>query len=126
MMIGYSKIDQTGKPKEKKPVAIKPGKKTKEWDSARSKLKKAFDSVGITTCELRLDNCTQDQALSFAHTKKRRNLAAGELFEVVLSCISCHNQVEKLGEKSMNRVLTRVINKRPEAVRKVLCTYLKP
>jgi len=90
-----------------------PGTKTREWARTRSALKKRFESVGITSCEIRWPQCWRDYALSFAHTRKRRNIPNGELDRVVLACAACHTAVEGLSEHQMNCVLEGIIAARP-------------
>lgn len=68
--------------------------------------------MGITECELRLEGCWRNNALSFAHLDKRKNLQGEELEEVVLACVPCHQKVEYLGKGKMREILTKVINDR--------------
>lgn len=89
---------------------IKAGKKTKAWDKARAQLKKEFEEKGITTCELKLEVCWNNNALSFAHTKKRRNVT--DLKRVVLACVPCHQVVEAWPEERMEEYLEDIISKR--------------
>lgn len=89
---------------------IKPGKKTLAWNKAREELKKEFQAMGITTCEIKFDGCWRDNALSFAHTRKRRNVI--DLKRVVLACIPCHDIVEKWGEAKMEIFLEDIISNR--------------
>lgn len=78
----------------------------------REQLKPRFEAVGITRCEFRYDGCWRDNGLSFAHTKKRRNLRDGELEIVALACIPCHNKIELLKEEVMTKVVLEVIAQR--------------
>lgn len=89
---------------------IKAGKKTKAWNKARSELKKEFEARGIVTCEIGFKDCWHNNALSFAHTKKRRNTI--DLKRVVLACVPCHDEVEKWGEAKMEVYLEEIIKKR--------------
>lgn len=139
-MIGYSKFDQVGKSKKKpkkeaKPeqeddvevgvefaAQIKPGKKTLAWNAQRQALKTRFESVGITTCELKLGGiCMDDFALSFAHEKKRGDLLPGELVRVALSCSACHEYIERqIHKDQMYDIVHSVIEGRTPAINKVL------
>src|SRR5690349_17549028 len=58
---------------------LKPGRKTKEWNAVRRRLKIEHERLGITTCELRNNpevphECSYDDFLGFAHEAKRRKL----------------------------------------------------
>lgn len=104
---------------------LKIGKKTKEWNALRRKLKTAFAEAGIFSCEIRLDsNCTGAWTAAFAHIDKRDKLAPEELESVVLACQSCHHKVEYFCEKytnqTMREYLTHIINNRNVPVRSVL------
>ena len=88
------------------------GKRTREWDNVRAELKIEFEARDITRCELRLPGCWRDNALGFAHTKKRRNLEGDDIRRVVLACNPCHDRVEFLGESRMQVILERIINRR--------------
>lgn len=104
----FAKNRVSGKPQKR----LKAGRKTKEWDAERRKLKIRFAAVGIMVCELRYPRCTFDDMLTWAHTKKRRHLLDGELSRVVLACINCHSEAELLGEAKMHQRLEAVINAR--------------
>lgn len=87
--------------------------KTKEWDNARRRLKDRFYRAGITTCELRLEGCWYDNALSFCHRMKRRKIAdIAELECVILACVPCHEKVEYTSPENLFQVVTEVIKKR--------------
>jgi hypothetical protein len=86
------------------------GKKGKEWQACRAKLKVAFQRAGITTCELLFPGCWHDNGLGFAHTKKRRNITTEEgLREVALACNRCHDIVEAFSEDIMCYYIRNVI-----------------
>jgi sugar phosphate isomerase/epimerase len=93
---------------------MKIGKKTKEWMEIRKELKEEFQRMGVTTCELKLEGCTHDNFLGFAHTKKRRNVT--DLKRVVLACANCHDKVEycsfRWTGKPMEEYLEGIISKR--------------
>lgn len=92
---------------------LKPGKRTKAWESTRRKLKVAFECAGIVECELKWPGCWRDNSLGFAHHKKRRNLKPEELTIVILACSAeCHRKLELLPEKEMEQiVLTTIANR---------------
>jgi hypothetical protein len=56
--------------------------------------------------------CWWDNGLSFAHTKKRRNLIGNELEIVALACAPCHAKLEIMPEKRMTDVILTVIGNR--------------
>jgi len=82
--------------KVKMPTPMKQvGKKTKTWVEVRDMLKAKFHHAGITECELKLNNiCWKDNALGFAHSKKRRKLEEGDITMVALLCQPCHMEIE--------------------------------
>lgn len=88
--------------------------KTREWINARNKLKKKFAEMGITSCEIRWGGCWNDRALGFAHTLKRRNVT--DINRVVLACNSCHQLVEAMTEKQMEKFLENIIANRQEEI----------
>lgn len=88
------------------------GKKTREWERVRAKLKPLFQRAGITTCEFRFQGCWHDTALGFAHLRKRRNLLPGELETVALACGPCHDKLEKMPESMMYMAVAGIIKNR--------------
>lgn len=116
----YSKEQQlrkfTGKKSKLKQTIgqkpIRPGKKQKEWQNVRVQLKKAFTAAGITECELNLEGCWKNNALSFAHIDKRRYLSKEDLKKVVLACIPCHQVVEAMPRLEMREKLLKIIEER--------------
>ncbi len=83
------------------------------WDKIRANLKPKFADAGITSCELSLPGCKQGLFLSFAHSKKRRDIYTQEDMEkVILTCQSCHHFIEVLGNRkifTMEEIVERVI-----------------
>lgn len=102
---------------------LKAGKRTKEWQHMREQLKPRFEAAGITRCEFRYEGCWRDNGLSFAHTKKRRNLRDGELEVVALACIPCHNRLELLEEAVMCQKVLEAIQNRICQPSRVRVTY---
>lgn len=88
------------------------GKRTREWERARAKLKIAFEAAGITSCEFRYNGCWVTNGLSFAHVDKRRHLQPGELYAVALACAVCHSVLESLPRKQMRQTIEKTITKR--------------
>lgn len=88
------------------------GKKTKAWERSRQKLKKEFLEKGITTCEIRMYGCFNDNFLGFAHIDKRRFLTDEELMKVVLACQPCHDIVERWPREKMREFLENIIKNR--------------
>lgn len=95
----------------------KSGRRTKAWDNKRRKLKKEFEAVGITACELQLEGCTGNDGLGFMHANKRRNIPDIESAPVLLACANCHWKWEKLGEAEMHEKVMARIEKRNAAFR---------
>ena len=81
----------------------------KGWEVTRLKLKRKFSEMGIEWCELGYKGCWHTNALSFAHSMKRRKIQTQEeLEEVVLACIPCHKILE---EKPAPKMLEEVREK---------------
>src|SRR5687768_6910583 len=80
----------------KKPKRLKArGEKVEAWEATRAALVQRFQAAGITTCELRYEGCWRNNALSFAHSKKRRYITSQEDLEAVcLCCLNCHGKIE--------------------------------
>lgn len=81
------------------------GPKVKAWDIGRARLKRRFAAKGIITCQVRFPGCWFDNALSFAHPAKRRNLRAGELGIAALVCTPCHDQLEVMPPEQMRSIV---------------------
>jgi hypothetical protein len=80
--------------------------KVDKWNKVRAELKKEFERLGVTYCEM----CGGSFALSFAHSLKRRFITTDEqLREVALLCQACHTQVEHSGHENMRDAITRII-----------------
>lgn len=100
------------KPKRKK-ICLWVGKKTREWLTVRARLKRRFNAAGITSCELGYPNCWKDEALGFAHGRKRRHLKDNEIETLVaLCCTPCHNRIEVLPAPAMLAIVQSVISER--------------
>lgn len=85
------------------------GKRGREWENARRRLKKKFFELGIDFCEI----CGSRFGLSFAHSKKRRHIEGDELTEVALVCIHpCHAELERLPEPEMTAKVRSIISNR--------------
>lgn len=84
------------------------------WIPLRAKAKVAFESAGVTTCEVRRPGCWRDNALGFCHSLKRRNIhTEEEKREVILGCNICHDALELLPEDVMYRTVREIILRRP-------------
>jgi len=95
------------------------GKRTIAWETERAKLKVKFFNWGITSCELRYPGtCWGDNALGFAHAKKRYLLPPAELGIVVLCCNPCHDILESLGHALMQAEVESVIQARKKNFKK--------
>ena len=88
------------------------GKKGAEWITVRNWLKRHFRYAGIMTCEGRLPGCWFDNALSFAHCKKRRKLLEGEIYHVAMLCTPCHQIWEVLPHEEMHAKVHAIIDRR--------------
>lgn len=88
------------------------GKRGSEWLTARRWLKRHFRYAGITTCEAMLRGCYFDNALSFAHCKKRRKMLEGEIYHVALLCVPCHSVYEHLPHEEMHVKIHEIIERR--------------
>lgn len=90
------------------------GKRTREWERIRAKLKPRFEAAGITECEFRFGgiNCWRDAGLGFAHTDKRRFLKGQELENVALACNPCHAILEIMDRKQMKTEILSAIRNR--------------
>jgi hypothetical protein len=92
---------------------LKPlGKKGKEWKDAPDGLKLEFEAIGITSCELKYEDCWTDNALGFAHAAKRRKLSREDLKHVILICNPCHDRIEFLPPEEMKRIVDVVCQQR--------------
>jgi hypothetical protein len=96
----------------KKPKRLKAvGDKTDAWTKTRAELVVRFQAAGVTTCELRYEGCWRSNALSFAHSKKRRKITGQTaLEECILVCNPCHNRLEY--GKNLYEIVRRVIASR--------------
>jgi len=92
-----------------------PGKKTKQWNSARAIIKRRFEAVGITTCELQgklKHDCGIDNYLGFAHDAKRRKLSEAALYHVILICNFAHDIIEVWPAEKMKAIVNDTIQQR--------------
>lgn len=105
-------MKRSGQIKRKK-ICLWVGKKTLEWMRVRVQLKKKFAAAGITTCELGYPGCWKDEALGFAHGRKRRHLKDNEIETLtILCCNPCHDRIEVLSPAGMLAVVQSVIAER--------------
>lgn len=89
------------------------GKKTLEWMRVRARLKRKFAALGITSCELGYAGCWKDEALGFAHGRKRRHLKENEIEDLtVLACGPCHEIIERMSAPAMLAIVQSVISER--------------
>jgi hypothetical protein len=74
-------------------------------------LKKEFEAMGITRCEV----CQGTFALSFAHRSKRRFITDGEELRVVaLLCQIHHDEIEHSGHEQMKLAIDKIISSRAD------------
>jgi hypothetical protein len=90
-----------------------PGKKTKAWDKARAALKVDHVAMGITTCEFQYPGCWHDEALSFAHSRKRDD-PLFDINEVAIACTPvCHHKLDvEMSHEEMYDAVMSVIARR--------------
>lgn len=89
------------------------GKKGRQWANVRrNELKPAFEAMGVTSCELRYENCANDDYLGFAHAAKRRKLSVDDLNHVILACNFCHDLLEVMPPEEMQRIVDETIHNR--------------
>jgi hypothetical protein len=86
--------------------------KTAVWHNIRRKIKPKFQKAGITRCELGYPGCWYDNALGFAHARKRRNLEPDQGETVILACTACHQIIERMPEPAMERIVLQTIKAR--------------
>lgn len=98
------------------------GKKTRQWNATRAKLKVRFERAGITRCEFPMEvhdgmSCGSTFAMSFAHRFKRRNITTQEELETcALLCERHHSGLELLKEAEMRARITDIIAARETPV----------
>jgi hypothetical protein len=105
---GIAKNHGSGKPRKR----LKAGRRTKEWDAERRKLKIRFAAVGITWCEALAHNihpCSFDDFLGFAHDAKRRKLTKEDLGRVILLCNNMHDIIEQWEPEVMKKFVNDII-----------------
>jgi len=97
------------------------GKRGRENQKVCREKKQELLNLSIVTCEARLDGCTYDNYLSFAHTRKRRHMGKWESAERELNmkesaclCWNCHWNLEKLGEEKMAEEIRAIMARRDD------------
>lgn len=91
----------------------KAGKQTVLNKASNARLKRKFEALGITSCELNYPGCTRTEFLSWAHGRKRRHLVEDELDTLVcLACLNCHNRIERMAPAGMLAIVQSVIAER--------------
>lgn len=88
------------------------GKKSKTWIDIRKDIKKRFGWAGITVCEFRFEGCWFNEALGFAHCRKRRKLTDEEMYHVALACNPCHDKLELMSPEEMHDAVHEKITRR--------------
>lgn len=112
----FHPVPKPAKKEKKTPQPINPiGKKGKEDIIARSENKRAMEEMGITTCEIRFEGCWHNNALSFAHPDKRRNLTREDLRVAIVACVPCHQIIEAWPHQKMKKFVLDIIKKRHES-----------
>lgn len=89
------------------------GKRTRKRMAMNARLKKMAVEKGICTCEVKLEGCLKNWALTWAHSKKSRFLVTDEdWMEAALCCVSCHNKIEAMSHEEMFKKVTNAIANR--------------
>ena len=95
--------------------------KTAEWRRVSRQLKVEFQAMGITACELRLEGCWRNDWISFAHAVKRNAIRRDaertdpeSIWYVILCCVPCHQQIERLPKPEMRAAVIRVVEARTD------------
>lgn len=89
------------------------GAKGKAWNNARRNIKPEFEALGITRCELNYEGCWKAEALSFAHSQRRRFITSSDsLREVVLACTFCHKILDEKPREETYRIVNEIISNR--------------
>lgn len=90
------------------------------WGYFRPLLKILFRGVGIESCELRWDNCTGWMYPTFAHSLRRRFISTtDEMQAVILACINCHTELDRLELDETEFIVNEIIKRRPIKIPKV-------
>lgn len=111
-MLKRTKLKRGNKKLQSK-TKLKTGKKTDAWSKLRTILYAELAEQGITSCELRYENCTGRVFPSLAHSKKRRFiLSDAEMREVIFACVGCHEKIEYLPKEEMHKIVTSIIKSR--------------
>ena len=94
---------------------MKAGKRTLKRRAMNVRLKKRSLEMGITTCEVRLEGCLINWALTWAHSYKGRNITTDERWmEAVCACVACHDKIELMKENEMGDLIRKIIaNRKP-------------
>jgi hypothetical protein len=100
----FNPVPKPQKKEKKSPQPIKQlGKKGRDNVDNVAERKKEFEKAGITECEISAYKptmavfakiCWHNNALGFAHGKKRKKLTKEELKKVILGCTPCHTIIE--------------------------------
>lgn len=90
------------------------GKKSKQWIEARKEVVEHFEQIGLPiVCEAQLEGCTRTMFLTFAHSRKRRNIESAEqLKEIALLCSTCHSIVDRWKPENTEYYIKQLIEKR--------------
>src|SRR4051794_21867306 len=70
----YSTVRESGEAHASRRRLNRVGKKARAWAITRRELSTEFAAQGITSCELGYEGCWRENALGFAHGRKRRHL----------------------------------------------------
>lgn len=104
-------------PLQRKAALRRVGKRGREWEQARAKLKVTFERAGITTCELQSAVCERNYFLGFAHSLRRRFIATPEqLNEVLLCCQPCHQLLDLCSAEDTASLVRKTIAARQTPV----------
>ena len=97
----------------------KAGKRTLKRRAVNKRLVRMFVEQGLPeVCEIKLEGCQRTWALSWAHSKKGRDIVTEDDWEeAALSCQHCHFELDnRMSKEEMYTKVTNAIAKRGEVV----------
>ena len=91
----------------KRGLRIKPiGRRGREWDAARRRVRERLDAAGIRSCEFGFVGCWKTEGLSLAHAVKRRylqrNAEVGSPYHIETCAIACMPVCHKILDEQMS------------------------
>jgi len=85
------------------------GRRGREWDSARRRVRARLEALGIRRCEFGFPGCYGDQCLSLAHAVKRREIRRdaepGSPYHIETCALACTPVCHKLLDEGMSHAM---------------------